>query len=58
MKHIIMVPSDPHPCGRNNNVPTQCWLCDGGLACCKVCGLVESQLDDQPECPGEGNHER
>ena len=27
-----------------------CWLCDGGLAICKVCGLYEGSLTT--ECPG------
>ncbi len=45
--HILMSPKDPHI-----HRESYCWLCDGGLACCKVCGLAESQLDDQPECKG------
>lgn len=27
-----------------------CWLCDGGLFMCGICGQVEAQLAD--ECPG------
>ncbi len=42
-----MTPDDPHICREGS-----CWLCDGGLACCKVCGLAERELDEQPECPG------
>lgn len=26
---------------------------DVALDCCKVCGLSECQLDEQPECPGK-----
>ncbi len=48
--HILMTPKDPHI---HRDWP-YCWLCDGGLACCKVCGLAERELDDQPECVGEG----
>lgn len=52
MQHELMEPNDPHSCRRNDNVPTSCWLCDGGLACCKACGMAEAELDDQPECLG------
>ena len=55
MKHQLMEPSDPHSCRAKDDVPGSCWLCDGGLACCKVCGLAESQLDDNPECSGVCN---
>ena len=50
--HILMLPSDPHVCSGLEDEPRSCWLCDGGLAQCKVCGLAESELDDQPECSG------
>ncbi len=46
--HILMTPDDHHICRDGS-----CWLCEGGLACCKVCGLAERELDDQPECLGE-----
>ena len=52
MEHQIMKASDPHVCSATDNVPTPCWLCDGGLACCKVCGKAEIELDECPECPG------
>lgn len=51
-EHILMTPRDPHVCNGQKNVPTSCWLCDGGLAMCKVCGLVESELNVTPDCPG------
>ncbi len=46
--HILMTPDDLHICREG-----YCWLCDGGLDYCKVCGLAARELDDQPECPGE-----
>lgn len=51
-QHKLMKPEDPHSCRAKDDVPTSCWLCDGGLACCKVCGMAEADLDDNPECPG------
>jgi hypothetical protein len=53
MEHQIMQPSDPHHCSRDRDVPTPCWLCDGGLSFCKVCGLAEAELDETPVCPGK-----
>ncbi len=50
--HILMEPHDQHFCKALDNVPTSCWLCDGGLALCKVCGLAEAELDETPDCPG------
>lgn len=47
-----MQPNDPHSCNRKNNIPTSCWLCDGGLGVCKICGLAERELDQQLECLG------
>ena len=52
MLHELMKPSDSHRCSRTFNIPYSCWLCDGGLACCKICGLAEIELDDHPECLG------
>lgn len=51
MKHVLMEPSDPHLCASALDCGS-CWLCDGGLAMCKVCRLSEVELDDTPECPG------
>ena len=47
-----MQPSDPHICAYDREVPGSCWLCDGGLGVCKVCGMAEIELDETPECPG------
>ena len=52
MEHDLMEPSDPHNCRQKDDVPSSCWLCDGGLAYCKVCKMAEVQLEDYPECPG------
>lgn len=52
MKHILMEPGDPHSCRREDNVPGNCWLCDGGLAYCRICKMGEVELDDHPTCPG------
>tara|TARA_R100001143_G_scaffold7081_1_gene9354 strand:- start:74573 stop:75145 length:573 start_codon:yes stop_codon:yes gene_type:complete len=55
-QHELMTPDDPHDCPHGAD-PTEaavqdvtCWLCDGGLAACRICAAVGADLD--APCPG------
>jgi len=43
MKHTPVVHTNCETLG--------CSICDGGLYCCKICGLIEGSLTT--DCPGE-----
>lgn len=57
MKHVLQTPetckfkqADPVAHESEN-----CYVCDGGLKICAVCGMAEADLLDHPECPGPRN---
>jgi hypothetical protein len=47
MKHIYEKHTDSKQC---HPYPGSCWICDGGLGVCTVCGGAEGSLTI--ECPG------
>lgn len=48
MKHVFRTPEDCN-CNQLENGQS-CPVCDGGIAICKVCGLMEGALTT--DCPG------
>lgn len=48
MKHVFIEPKDCN-CDKYENGQS-CMVCDGGLAICRVCGLMEGSLTT--DCPG------
>lgn len=48
--HLIYEPSDPHPKLHREG---HCFVCDGGLGICSVCGRAESELSQPCEVRDE-----
>lgn len=51
MNHVYIEPKDCN-CGDDPS----CQICQGGLAVCKVCGLLEGGLTT--DCPGVPSHDK
>lgn len=49
MQHQFRTREDCDCCGDIN-----CWVCEGGLFICKVCGLMEGSLTT--DCPGVSSY--
>lgn len=56
MEHLLKKPwSDDCQCKKlveDHQEFKPCPVCEWGANICKICGLVEYQLCDTPECPG------
>ncbi len=53
MEHILKVSGVD--CNCHEMLDYECPVCEWGASICGVCGAVEVELVDMPECPGHKN---